>query len=395
MRCEGAVARAGQRKCDHHLIGRKLRLPQPAAPRSFADRLRRPRGKVFVAAAAASAAAALAAAAASSSSVVTLRGREAAMAAVGDAGAQAFYDTLRQGSPPMLRRPPGPIPLKGHFSTVLQYAVKQIVDHGVSSMSDYVHHDGGEFVTLFDGYPKAEVHLLALPKDQNISGPQLLAGDPSRHLPMLKRLSAYVAWLLENLATSRPDLTWRHGVHAHPSLLQLHVHVISQDFQSPCMKNKKHWNSFQPPFLVPLDDIIDALEDGSISPGSRVALALDGKGAAGKQGEAWLRGDMVCRGVNFGNKFADLKRHLVSCKPPPSASPPRRWSGSSATGEHEEEPVASESSAAGSAIGTGTAFTVAMSGPLAATSIEAAARAAAGPHFKRPRVEVIELPDSD
>ena len=29
-----------------------------------------------------------------------------------------------------------------------------------------------------------------------------------------------------------------------------HLHVISQDFDSPSLKNKKHWNSFTTPYFV-------------------------------------------------------------------------------------------------------------------------------------------------
>jgi len=30
----------------------------------------------------------------------------------------------------------------------------------------------------------------------------------------------------------------------------LHLHVISQDFDSPFLKNKKHWNSFTSAYFV-------------------------------------------------------------------------------------------------------------------------------------------------
>jgi len=31
---------------------------------------------------------------------------------------------------------------------------------------------------------------------------------------------------------------------------QLHMHVISQDFNSPCLKTKKHWNSFTTEYFI-------------------------------------------------------------------------------------------------------------------------------------------------
>lgn len=40
------------------------------------------------------------------------------------------------------------------------------------------------------------------------------------------------------------------GFHAEPSMRRLHLHVISRDFYSPCLKTKKHWNSFNTPFLL-------------------------------------------------------------------------------------------------------------------------------------------------
>ena len=46
-----------------------------------------------------------------------------------------------------------------------------------------------------------------------------------------------------------------------PSLPQLHLHVISTDFDSSWMKTKKHYNSFHhPKFFMDIDDVIDKLE---------------------------------------------------------------------------------------------------------------------------------------
>ena len=69
--------------------------------------------------------------------------------------------------------------------------------------------------------------------------------------------------IIASLQKQFPDLTFRHGVHAGPSLKQVHCHVISQDFRSERLKNKKHWVSFQAPFLVSLDKLYVFLEGGS------------------------------------------------------------------------------------------------------------------------------------
>jgi aprataxin len=38
------------------------------------------------------------------------------------------------------------------------------------------------------------------------------------------------------------------------------MHVISQDFSSPCLKTKKHWNSFTTKFFVPPSILIHQLQ---------------------------------------------------------------------------------------------------------------------------------------
>lgn len=38
------------------------------------------------------------------------------------------------------------------------------------------------------------------------------------------------------------------------------MHVISQDFISPSLKNKKHWNSFTTEFFIDVEEIERILE---------------------------------------------------------------------------------------------------------------------------------------
>jgi aprataxin len=51
------------------------------------------------------------------------------------------------------------------------------------------------------------------------------------------------------------------GVHTHPSMNHLHIHVFSRDMHSPCVKHKKHYLSFTTTFLVRMDEF--PLEEGS------------------------------------------------------------------------------------------------------------------------------------
>lgn len=42
----------------------------------------------------------------------------------------------------------------------------------------------------------------------------------------------------------------------------MHVHFLTADFASSCLKRKRHWNSFNGPFFLGLDACIGALEEG-------------------------------------------------------------------------------------------------------------------------------------
>ncbi len=111
-------------------------------------------------------------------------------------------------------------------------------------------------VTIRDAYPKAKHHYLILSRE-NI---QSLKEVTSSHLDLLKHMLRKGKKLADRLQCENPSLRFRCGYHAVPSMMRLHMHVISQDFDSPCLKNKKHWNSFTSEFFVDADEIITMLE---------------------------------------------------------------------------------------------------------------------------------------
>jgi hypothetical protein len=57
-----------------------------------------------------------------------------------------------------------------------------------------------------------------------------------------------------------PALCFRMGFHAQPSMLLLHLHVLSEDLNSPALKHKKHWNSFTTRFFVAPQRVIEQLQ---------------------------------------------------------------------------------------------------------------------------------------
>eukprot|EP00967_Tisochrysis_lutea_P073083 scaffold97763_cov33-Tisochrysis_lutea.AAC.1 len=108
--------------------------------------------------------------------------------------------------------------------------------------------DARALLVAYDAYPKARVHLLILPR-QPLAGPKHLT---SEHVPLLTHMMSLAEWLVVALAHAHPNSSpLRVGFHAVPTMRQLHLHVISADLDSPCLKNKKHYNSFATDFFVP------------------------------------------------------------------------------------------------------------------------------------------------
>ncbi|QLG70698.1 hypothetical protein HG535_0A06400 [Zygotorulaspora mrakii] len=86
------------------------------------------------------------------------------------------------------------------------------------------------------------------------------------------------------------------GIHSVPSMTNMHIHVMTKDFHSIRLKNKKHYNSFTTYFWIdwdslPLNKIPDSKETE----------------------KKYLRDhDMISvyNGENFDNKFSKLKQHI-------------------------------------------------------------------------------------
>jgi aprataxin len=185
-----------------------------------------------------------------------------------------------------------------------------------------------DFVTIHDLYPKSTVHLLVLPRAQQKT--QIHPLDALNDIPFLTSVRAECN-NAKGLAASElrrrfgkfseqdqmreaalsadtppPDTLpvgrdWessiRVGVHAAPSMSNLHIHVISSDRHSDALRHRKHYNSFSTPFFVPLDD-----------------FPLDGHDVRRwPQREGYLKSNLLCWrcGQDFGNRFQALKAHLT------------------------------------------------------------------------------------
>ena len=102
-------------------------------------------------------------------------------------------------------------------------------------------------VVVYDVFPKAKVHLLILPRAP-LAKPEELTAE---HAPLLRHMHQLACWLAPRLRAAHPGLLpLRCGFHAVPSLRQMHLHVISLDFDAPDFKRPRHWNIFNTDYLV-------------------------------------------------------------------------------------------------------------------------------------------------
>ncbi|KAI1337468.1 HIT domain-containing protein [Xylariaceae sp. FL0016] len=185
-----------------------------------------------------------------------------------------------------------------------------------------------DFVAINDLYPKSTVHTLLLPRDPKYATLHPIdAFEDAEFLATVRAETAKLKGLVAKELQRRygqysakdhlreqvlngevdwdsPDLPegrdWEAellvGIHAHPSMNDLHVHVLSPDMLSDCMRHRKHYVSFNTPFLVDPNDFPLASDDPRRHPGKA----------------GYLKRDLVCWrcGQNFGPKFKELKDHL-------------------------------------------------------------------------------------
>ncbi|XP_022095257.1 aprataxin-like isoform X2 [Acanthaster planci] len=155
----------------------------------------------------------------------------------------------------------GPPAKKGHWSLGLK--------DSMNDPSKQVQEDD-RVVVIKDKYPKARYHFLVLPKE-NISKLKALKAD---HLDLLKHMHEVGQRVIEG-AIGEEGLSYRLGYHAVPSMSHLHLHAISQDFDSPSLKTKKHWNSFTSAYFVDSKEVMDQLEtEGKVDTSAKNPEAL-------------------------------------------------------------------------------------------------------------------------
>lgn len=122
-----------------------------------------------------------------------------------------------------------------------------------------------QFVCIRDKYPKARFHMLLVPR----GGPIKLTSVEdvirlSNAVSFLKQMRQLAHEIVEkNCPDEVVKSKFQYGFHAIQSMSPLHMHIISRDFVSDCLKHKKHWNSFTSPYFIHLDELIENLSENS------------------------------------------------------------------------------------------------------------------------------------
>ena len=193
--------------------------------------------------------------------------------------------------------------------------------------SDVVIHHTDNAVLIRDAFPKATVHLLLLPRDSTkwnlnprdaFDDPVFLDTVRNEAAESVKLGAAELSRIIGPYSQSNQaritamesddppselppgrdfSKDFRVGIHAHPSMNHLHVHIISRDMRSDRLKHQKHYNSFNTDFFIPLEDFPMAKDDPRRQTSYQNANLK-------KEYKCWR-----CS-KNFGNKFTQLKAHL-------------------------------------------------------------------------------------
>lgn len=159
------------------------------------------------------------------------------------------------------------------FPMSFRDAFQRYIDH--PEKHEIVQYYDDNVIIIKDMFPKAIRHLLVIPRNPNVSKIHPLNAfnrnyNEYSEEELFELILTYVEkakdmivdelFKLSNFDEKSQLCEFRNkfirsGVHSIPSLNNLHVHVITQDFHSARLKNKKHYNSFTTKFFVPFEEL--------------------------------------------------------------------------------------------------------------------------------------------
>lgn len=162
-----------------------------------------------------------------------------------------------------------------------------------------------EFLLLRDKFPKATVHFLLMNQKKKVytlhplramADPEILQAFQSKINSLQDIIFAEISVMLPGASREILDI-FKFGIHARPSMRDLHVHIISRDLCGLKMNTSKKYNSFLFPFFVELNEFPLHKSHPAYS-----SVALKNH----------LTSELVCCKckTNFKKKFKSFRRHL-------------------------------------------------------------------------------------
>lgn len=198
---------------------------------------------------------------------------------------------------PVYQHPGQPLQGGGWHGALIRY-----LDH-TPELRHFIFYETSEWMAIYDGYPKAKVHLLLIPKPEFLTINSVTELSHDKHNKQISRLHSAARCIATKLEKDTNGLRLRMGYHSLPSLRPLHIHIVSQDFDSPALKTKRHWNSFTTPFFLDLLQV-------------ETALQIHGKVTVRHEdAEALLKLSLRCHACGAVQKtIPDLKQHVKGCE---------------------------------------------------------------------------------
>jgi aprataxin len=191
-----------------------------------------------------------------------------------------------------------------------RYALAKYTTHPERYPDTVLYYDE-QVSIIYDAFPKSCVHLLILPRDAELTKmtPIEAFDDAKRRDSMndainrateLVRDKFHKKWRSKSSNCDDDDdnddeVSILVCCHAVPSLSNLHIHVMTTDFHSSRLKNKKHFNSFATSFAIKFEEFPLQKED----------LRRDSRYA-----ESLLKKNMEWMGESYGGSFKKLKSDI-------------------------------------------------------------------------------------
>lgn len=176
---------------------------------------------------------------------------------------------------------------------------------------DHVFYYNDEFVIVYDGFPKAQVHLLIVPRDLSVRHTGHLLGRTE----FVDRLHTLATQVISHLSHQLPEKTFQAGVHAIPSMPLFHLHILSRDLESSALRRCAHWNAMATQFFVPLSMLKTIVR--TVEPDPKALDFYDWQAYVYKKSAEeyinLLNEPVHCNRClkNFSRNITELKKHIA------------------------------------------------------------------------------------